>query len=86
MDKLANEIVERPNHYIRGGLECFHTFRQVQGDDKAVAFALGNVWKYIWRATGDDAKHQELAGQIEDLEKAAKYIRLAVEVLKNENP
>ena len=73
MDKLANEIVERPNHYIRGGLECFHTFRQVQGDDKAVAFALGNVWKYIWRATGDDAKHQE------------KYIRLAVEVLKNEN-
>ncbi len=86
MDKLANEIVERPNHYIRGGLECFHTFRRVQGDDKAVAFALGNVWKYIWRATGDDAKHQQLAGQIEDLEKAAKYIRLAVEVLKNETP
>lgn len=75
--------VEQPNHYMRGGLECFHTFRKVQGDKKAIAFALGNVWKYIWRATGDDAKHQDLAGQIEDLEKAGKYIRLAVEVLKD---
>ena len=41
-----SDPVNEPSHYVVNGLEMFETFRTVYGDDAALGFALGNVWKY----------------------------------------
>ena len=77
--------VQEPNHYVIGDLEFFDTLRTVYGEDKALGFAIGNVWKYVWRAASVNAKHNSLPKQIQDLNKAAKYIEFAINILEKEN-
>lgn len=77
-----SDPVNHPNHYVVGGVELFDILRTVNGDESAFGFALGNVWKYCWRATGPNAKHADQDKQIEDLRKAAKYIEFAIEILE----
>jgi len=78
-----SDPVNHPSHYVVGGLEMFETFRTVYGDQAALGFALGNVWKYSWRAANQNAKHSDRSKQIEDLRKAAKYIEFAIVILED---
>jgi len=80
-----SDPVNQPSHYVVGGLEMFETFRTVYGDEAALGFALGNVFKYSWRAANKNAKHKDKVKQIEDLRKAAKYAAFAINILENEN-
>jgi len=78
-----SDPVNRPSHYVTaGGLEMFETFRTVYGDQAALGFALGNIWKYSWRAANQNAKHADRLKQVEDLRKAAKYIEFAIVILE----
>tara|TARA_R100001244_G_scaffold76156_2_gene60563 strand:- start:1507 stop:1758 length:252 start_codon:yes stop_codon:yes gene_type:complete len=78
-----SDPVNQPSHYVVGGLEMFETFRTVYGNQSALGFALGNVWKYSWRAANQNAKHADRSKQVEDLRKAAKYIEFAIGILED---
>ena len=78
-----SDAVNHPSHYVVGGLEMFETFRTVYGDDAALGFALGNLFKYSWRAANQNAKHADRSKQIEDLRKASKYIEFAIGILED---
>ena len=58
-----SDLIHHPPHYERAGLECINVIEQLD-----LGFNLGNVLKYIWRC---DVKGKD----IEDLEKAAWYLR-----------
>jgi hypothetical protein len=62
--------VNNPKHYTShpSGVECLEITRHM-------GFNLGNVMKYIWRA---DLKGKD----IQDLEKAAFYLRDEIELRK----
>jgi len=63
----SDDTVEHPPHYTRhpSGIECIEVTEHM-------GFCLGNAVKYIWRA--------DLKGSaIEDLRKAAWYIRREIE-------
>ena len=79
-----SDAVNHPSHYVVGGLEMFETFRTVYGNQSALGFALGNVWKYSWRAANQNAKHADRSKQVEDLRKAAKYIEFAIGILETD--
>ena len=80
-----SDAVNQPSHYVVGGLEMFETFRTVYGSDAALGFALGNVFKYSWRAANQNAKHADRAKQIEDLNKGIKYASFAITILEDKN-
>ena len=60
-----SDPVNQPSHYVVGGLEMFETFRTVYGSEAALGFALGNVFKYSWRAANKNAKHADRSKQID---------------------
>jgi hypothetical protein len=80
-----SDPVNQPSHYVVGGLEMFETFRTVYGSEAALGFALGNVFKYSWRAANKNAKHADRAKQIEDLNKGIKYASFAIKILEDKN-
>ena len=78
-DECTNFVPERdavhPNHYHKGGLECFDVIKAITGD-KYEGFLAGNVIKYIFR-------YQDKNG-VEDCKKAAVYIDKLIKELQNE--
>ena len=73
MQMTESEKVKHPKHYTShpSGVECI-TVAEHMG------FNLGNVLKYIWRA-------DEKGAPIEDLEKAAWYLRREID-RRNKKP
>jgi len=67
-----HDQVNNPKHYTShpSGIECLEITRHM-------GFNLGNVMKYIWRA---DLKGKD----IQDLEKAAFYLRDEIELRKKQ--
>lgn len=68
---MAHDAVSVPQHYNShpSGVECIEITKHMN-------YCLGNVIKYVWRAG--------LKGEaIEDLEKAATYLRYEIERLKS---
>ena len=68
----VNDPINHPSHYTShpSGVECIHITRHM-------GFNLGNAIKYIWRA----GLKGNWSQQIEDLEKAAFYIKDEIERL-----
>lgn len=68
--------VNRPKHYLKGGLECIQVIKAELTPEQYRGYLYGNVLKYMWR-------WQDKNG-LEDLRKAAKYLEwLIEEVEKN---
>lgn len=68
--------VNRPKHYLKGGLECIQVIKAQLTPEQYKGYLYGNVLKYMWR-------WQDKNG-LEDLRKAAKYLEwLQEEVKKN---
>lgn len=70
-----HETIDHPIHY--GGDKEYEVIKVIENWD--LGFHLGNVVKYIYRAGIKDP-----STEIEDLEKAAWYIRRRINLLKGE--
>lgn len=68
--------VNRPGHYLQGGIETIDFIQAKLGDEGLVAYCMGNALKYISRA---GQKEPENFSQ--DLKKAIWYLKKATEVL-----
>jgi hypothetical protein len=64
MDKEF-DIVNRPEHYANGNVECIDAMCTFLGDKAVMNFCLGNVFKYLWR---HEFKNHEV-----DIKKAVWY-------------
>jgi hypothetical protein len=66
------DVVNHPNHYTFGGIECIDAIRVVtSGLSGFEAYCTGTVLKYLWRW-----KHKN---GLEDLKKAEVYLRWLIE-------
>ena len=74
MSEQEHDPVNHPKHYTShpSGIECIEVTRHMN-------FNCGNAVKYLWRAGMKDAT-------IQDLEKAAWYIRDEIKRLKKLQP
>ena len=73
---MMNDNVEHPSHYCKGKYESIEVMTEVFGAEAVKSFALLNAFKYIWRA---DKKNG-----IEDIQKAAWYLRKYLELTEKE--
>jgi hypothetical protein len=69
------DMVNRPPHYQREGVECIDAIRAALGDAAFVSYCRGNAIKYLWRA---GAKHGDAS---EDMAKAGWYCAMAAHVI-----
>lgn len=70
MDKDAeNDVVNHPEHYTQGGIECIDAEKAALGD-LFMGFLIGNALKYLWRF-----RHKN---GLEDLKKARWYLDRAI--------
>lgn len=70
--KTVNELLVKPNYYLKGGIECKDLIAIMLADVSGIdAFNLGNALKYLWRWQGKNGA--------EDISKAITYL----EELKN---
>ena len=66
-----NEMVEKPPHYNKEGIECITAIKAATGDGFEY-YLQGNILKYIWR-------YKYKGKPKEDLEKAAWYLKRLIE-------
>lgn len=76
MEHPLDALVHAPAHYNQGSIEAIDAIREVLGADGFVAFCRGNALKYMWRMGHKGEPTQ-------DAEKAAVYLRWAVDALNN---
>lgn len=67
----TSDPVNHPTHYTKGGVECIDAIRASMTDEAFAGYCKGNVMKYIFR--------YENKGGVEDLNKAAVYLKWLVE-------
>ena len=66
VEKVLNEMVNHPNHYNQGGMECIDEMLLIFGKEAIMNFCLCNAWKYRYRANAKNGQ--------EDMDKANWYI------------
>ena len=79
-DDLAKpdyDIVEKPEHYANGNVECWDAFCSAAPIEQQIGAFRFNVFKYLWRLGKKDG-HTAL----EDAQKAEQYLRKLIELLK----
>lgn len=69
---MKEDVVQSPTHYTSTKISALDVI-----DDWELCFRLGNVIKYIKR-------HRLKNNPLEDLKKAAEYLRMSIEKLENE--
>ena len=70
-DILFN-VVDNPEHYIKGSLECIDWIREELTDEEYKGYLKGNVMKYLWR-------YEDKGKPVQDLCKAKKYIDFMID-------
>lgn len=76
VSNLNNDVVNHPNHYINGGMECFDEMLLVFGKEVTAHFCLCNAWKYRYRALYKNGE--------EDIKKSHWYMNKFKELTSNE--
>lgn len=71
-----NDNVEHPKHYTNGGIECIDAMISAFGKEAVMIYCRINAFKYIWRS--------DLKGRVEDIQKAAWYLRKYLELAEEE--
>lgn len=64
---MSKDLVNHPDHYTQGGIECIDAIESALGKDGFKAFLAGQVMKYVWR-------YQHKNGA-EDIAKANWYLQ-----------
>lgn len=72
------EMVEHPQHYNQGNIECIDAMLAAFGIAEVIAFCKLNAFKYIWRA-------ENKLNTLEDLKKASWYINKTIELTEKLN-
>lgn len=72
------EMVEHPQHYNQGNIECIDAMLAAFGATEVISFCKLNAFKYIWRA-------EDKLNTLEDLKKAAWYIDKTIELTEKLN-
>lgn len=79
MDKDNNDMVNHPNHYTNGKIECIEALESATSGLVGIeAVCTANAIKYLWRW-----KHKN---GIQDLQKAIFYIDRLIEKVKGDIP
>lgn len=71
------DLVNHPNHYTHGGIECIDAMKAAFGSDELKVYCKIAVFKYLWRA---DHK-----GGLQDIQKANWYLNKYLELERLEN-
>jgi hypothetical protein len=71
-----SDMVNHPDHYTSGPVECIDAIASALGHDGFIAFLRGQVIKYTWRLGRKDAA-------LQDAEKAAWYQARLIEALRS---
>lgn len=71
-----NDNVNHPQHYTNGGIECIDAMISAFGKEAVMIYCRINAFKYIWRS--------DLKGHVEDIQKAAWYLRKYLELTEEE--
>lgn len=66
LEAVKPDPVNRPAHYMSGGIECIDAMQAAFGAEAVKDFCLCNAFKYLWR-------HRQKNG-VEDLKKARWYL------------
>jgi hypothetical protein len=69
------DVVNHPNHYTNGGMECIDEMILIFGKETVAHFCLCNAWKYRYRAL---YKNKE-----EDMQKSHWYINKYKELVES---
>lgn len=69
---MSTDIINHPEHYETGNIECFNVILETQGWIAAMDFCACNALKYIYR-------HRRKNGRL-DMEKARWYIDKWIEL------
>lgn len=77
MKNSEQEMVNHPDHYNQGGIECFDVIKAFYGDDAFEGFCAGNVLKYTMR-------YKYKGNPKQDLEKARFYLNEIIKLYENE--
>lgn len=70
-----NDIINHPDHYTDGPIECFDLICAMEGHERAKGFAIGNCWKYLYR-------HGRKGKDAEDIRKMIKYAQFYLQLLE----
>lgn len=70
------DIINHPNHYTNGGIECIDEMILVFGKDVVANFCLCNVWKYRYRSLTKNGE--------EDIKKSHWYMKKYKELINSE--
>lgn len=71
------EMVNHPQHYSNGNIECIDVMLQLYGKEAVLNFCLLNSFKYQWRCKMKN-------NCLEDLAKAKWYLDKYLEISKDE--
>ena len=74
--EVKEDVVNHPNHYTNGGMECFDEMLMVFGEEAVANFCLCNAWKYRYRALYKNGE--------EDIKKSHWYMNKYKELNSNE--
>lgn len=72
VDDVVEDVVNNPNHYNTGGVECIEGIESSMTHDAFLGYLKGNCMKYLWR-------YEYKGKPLEDLEKAQWYLNLLME-------
>jgi hypothetical protein len=88
-EEATEDVVNHPNHYTNGGMECIDEMILIFGKEATAHFCLLNAWKYRRRAVfknGEQdidkshwyvAKYKELTeGRLDELVKELKHSKI----------
>lgn len=68
------DIINHPNHYTNGGMECIDEMLLIFGEETVAHFCLCNAWKYRYRALTKNGQ--------EDIDKSHWYINKYKELVE----
>ena len=73
--EIRSELVDNPEHYNKGDIECIDAMKAMLTQEEFVGFLRGNSFKYRWRYTYKDGE--------QDLKKARWYEDKLLKVYEN---
>ena len=74
MSDKHEDIINHPNHYTNGGMECIDEMLLIFGEETVAHFCLCNAWKYRYRALTKNGQ--------EDIDKSHWYINKYKELVE----
>lgn len=58
--KIREELVNSPEHYTKGDIECIDAMKAMLTKEEFIGFLRGNSFKYRWRFKYKDTPTQDL--------------------------